>query len=211
MDGKTFNMMYEGNSLIFTTSSFRAEKTSVLHSGVYSREFSSMLFASAACILVYMLSEPAGIEPAVLLYAVLIIVFVLFFLGSKKFIFRDRFLKVIFDNDGRTAAITHPGIMSRRTEKIHFSKIKSVEIGSRKFAPENIDAVHFVQKISLQHGSAVPGLGAEEEFITLSLNLTDGSERLIFAGKIDEEPELPVNEIRKFLANAGYGISETKL
>jgi hypothetical protein len=161
-----------------------------------------MLIASASCIFVYTLSVPAGLEPAVLLYAVLIIVFILSFLGSKMFIFRDRFLKVIFDSDSRTAAITHPGIVSKRTETIPFSKIKSVEIGSRKFIPENIDGIHFVQKISLQHGSAVPELGAQEEFITLSLNLTDSTERLIFAGKIDEEPELPVNEIRNFLAGA---------
>jgi hypothetical protein len=206
MDGKTFNLDYEGTSLIFTASSFRAEKTSVLHSGVYSGEFSSMLIASASCIFVYMLLVPAGLEPAVLLYAVLIIVFLLSFLGSKIFIFRDRFLKVLFDSESRTASIKHPGIVSSRTEKIPFSKINSVEIGSRKFTPQNIDSIHFVQKISLQHGSAVPGLGAEEEFVTLSLNLTDSTERVIFACKIDDEPELPVNEIRNFLAGAGPGI-----
>ena len=69
---------------------------------------------------------------------------------------------------------------------------------------ENIDGIQFVQRISAQHGSAMPELTDVEEFITLSLKLTDGSERIIYAGKIDGgkidgEPSIPLNEIRSFL------------
>ena len=50
----------------------------------------------------------------------------------------------------------------------------------------------------------MPGLSETEEFITLSLRLTDGTERMIFAakiesGKVDGEPEIPLREIKEFL------------
>ena len=47
----------------------------------------------------------------------------------------------------------------------------------------------------------MPGLGEEKDFVTLLLKLTDGTERTIYTGKIDNknEPSLPINEIRDFL------------
>jgi hypothetical protein len=82
---------------------------------------------------------------------------------------------------------------------IPLDHISSIEMGSIKFVPENIDGINFVQKISLQHGSALPGLGNEEEYIILLLKLTDGSERIIYADRSEEEPELPITEMRTFL------------
>lgn len=194
----------EGDSLIFTTSSFRAEKTSVLHSGVYTREFSSMLLASAFCIAAYMLIIYISIYSLILRYLILIFIFVITFLLSRKTIFKEKYIEVVFNKPEQTTIISRPGIIKMKTEIIPFLDIKSVELGSRKFIPENIDGINFVQKISLQHGNAVPGLGDIEEFITLSLKLNDGSERIIYAGKInggkiDGEPSIPVNEIRSFL------------
>jgi hypothetical protein len=201
---KSYQLKTEGDRLIFTTSSFRAEKTSVLHSGVYTREFSSMLFASAVCIAAYMLIIYINVHLAILRYLILVLIFVITFLGSKKFIFKERHIEVTFDKPEKTAIINRTGIITKKTETIPFSNIESVELGSRKFVPENIDGIDFVQKISLQHGNAVPGLGDVEEFITLSLKLTDGSSIIIYAGKIDGgkidgEPSIPLNEIRSFL------------
>jgi hypothetical protein len=81
--------------------------------------------------------------------------------------------------------------------------MKSVDIGSSQILPVNLDGIEFVQKISAQHGSPVPGLGEEKEFVTLLLKLTDETERIIYAEKIDNknEPVLPLNEIRGFLRN----------
>ena len=89
-------------------------------------------------------------------------------------------------------------------EVLSFKDIIAVEAGSKSLIHENRDAVRFVQKISLQHGSEVPGLVQAEEFVTLVLKLRDGTERVIFAGKIEDdadgEPELPLKEIQDFLA-----------
>lgn len=201
---RSYQLTTEDNRLVFTTSSFRAEKTSVLHSGVYTREFSSMLFASAVCITAYFIILYIGIISFIVRYLILVFLFVIAFLGSRKFIFRDRHLEVVFSKSDQTVIINHPGILGKNAEAIPFSDIQSVELGSRKFVPENIDGIDFVRKISLQHGSDVPGLGDIEEFVTLYLKLKNGSEKIIYAGKIDGgkvngEPSVPLHEIRRFL------------
>ncbi len=198
---KKYCLKTEKDKLIFKTALFKAEKTSVLPSGVYTREFSSILFASAVCIFAYMLTDSMNRELLVIRYIILVFVLIAAFLGSKKLIFKERFLEVNFDKSNKTANIIQSGILTKKIEKIPFANIKSVDIESKKFVPENIDGINFVQRISLQHGSAVPGLGDVEEYITLSLRLTDASERIIYAGKIEEEPEIPLKAIRSFLEN----------
>ncbi len=183
--------------LTFTTASFKAEKSSVLPSGVYSKEFSSMLLASALCVFVYMFTDV--INSTVVQSAIFLIFFIIFFYGSRKYIFYDKKLKVEFNNNSKSALITRPGIILNKTEELPFSSIRSVEMGNRKFTPDNPDGVAFVEKISAQHGSYVPGLGDEEEFLTLLLILTDGTERVFFAGHVEDEPEIPLNKIRDHL------------
>lgn len=198
---KKYQLETEDDKLVFRTSFFKAEQTSVLHPGVYTREFSSLLFASAACIASYIMLS--GRSPIVR-YAVLILIFIASFIGANKYIFKERVLQVVFDRSDKTVYMAQTGPLTRKSEKIPFADIKSVELGSRTFVPENVDGINFVQKISAQHGSAVPELGEVDEFITLSLKLQDGTERMIYAarlngGKIDGEPEIPVREIRNFL------------
>lgn len=202
---RTYQMYTENDRLIFRTSSYRAEKTSVLHAGVYTKEFSSMLSASGAGILAYLVINNLNGELKAAGYFLAFALFVAVFLGSRKYIFKDSFLEVVFNRKSRTVRIVRPALMGKKTEQLPFESIRSVEIGSRTFLPENTDGIDFVQKISAQHGSAVPELSEPEEFITLSLKLKDHSERVVYAvkvhgGKINGEPELPVKEIRNFLS-----------
>jgi hypothetical protein len=199
-----YELYTDNDSLIFRTSSFRAEKTSVLHSGVYTKELASMLSASAVSVLAYMAMVHMIEELKTARYFITIALFVAVFLGSRKLVFKDRYLDVNFNRGKRTVTLIRNGILQSKTEKLSFDTIRSVEIGSRKFIPENIDGIDFVQKISAQHGNAVPGLSEIEEFITLRLILTDGSERTIYAAKLNGgqangEPDIPVNEIKRFL------------
>ncbi len=199
---KSYSLKTEGETLTFRTTSFNAEKSSVLHSGVYSRESTSILFASGISTFAYVLLSPSIGGPA--LYAALAFVLASSFMLSRKYIFREKILEVSFNKQSGIAKIVLSGAFKRKAEEIALDDITSVETGSKKFEPVNKDGADFVQKISVQHGSAVPGLGEAEEFVTLSLKLKDDSERIIYAaklngGKIDGEPELPVLEIRKFL------------
>jgi hypothetical protein len=199
METKNYRIKIENNRLTFKTFSFRAEKGSVLHEGVYTKEFASMLFSSAVCIAAYqvMVYVADRIAPVHFLYIILL--FIISFLGSRKFLFKERYQKVVFNKKDNTATISRPGLLKKNTEKIPLDRIRSVEVGSEKFTPENINGIKFVEKISLQHGSYTPGLADVEEFVTLTLKLTDGSDRVLFAGRIEEEPILPIQAIKDFL------------
>ena len=198
IDKNKFHITIKGEILIFKTSSFKAEKSSVLHSGVYSSEFNAILFASGICMLFYILLSDSMSGPA--LYAMLTFVLASAFLLSRKYIFKEKILEITFNKQSGTARLILSGTFSKKVEDIALCDITSVETGHKRFEPENKDGADFVQKISVQHGSAVPGLGEAEEFVTLSLKLKDGSERMIYAGNINDEPELPVLEIRQFLS-----------
>ncbi len=201
---KSYSINKDENQLIFTTFSFRADRGSLLHKGLYNYELASMLSALILSGIIYMFLA-FNYTMTVIYYFPIIIIFVIAFIGFRKFIFRERRLKIVFDKFSKIARISWPTLIGQRNEEIPIDNIRSVEIGNKKIVPENIDGIKFVEKISLQHGSAIPGLGDEVEFITLLLKLTDGSERLIYAekieGKIEGEPEAPVKEIRDFLKN----------
>ena len=194
---KSYSIKTEGKEFIFRTSAFKAEKSSVLHSGVYSKEFMSILLASGICMFAYMFLSPYIIGPS--LFAMLMFILVAAFTGARTFIFKEKYLETVFNRSTRTARLIYSGTFSKKTEDIPLAEIISVETDIKKFEQENKDGADFVQKISVQHGSAVPGLGETEEFLTLSLKLKDGSERMIYAGDLKESPVLPVREIRKFI------------
>ncbi len=195
-----YELIIEENRLVFRTSSFNAERTSVLHGGVYTREFTSMLFASAVCMLTYILIVSI-VYLAIIRYIILTSVFALTYFLSHKYIFKKTYLETDFKRSAKIVRLTRSGFLLNKVENIRYDKISSIELGSRIFVPENEDGINFVQKISLQHGTAMPELSEEEEFITLLLKLTDGSEKTIYAGNVKDEPSIPVKEINKFFMN----------
>lgn len=196
---KKYNINIVNDTLTFTTGSFRAEKSSVLPRGVYSPEFSSMLSAAAICVMVYILVPQIRDISSAFLIIILTVVYVICFLGARKFLFHDRNLKAVFDKKSRLLEVETTRVLIKKRRKYPLDNIRSVEVGSKRFIPENIDGIKFVEKISAQHGSYVPGLDETEEFVTLSVKFKDGNEQTIFAGKIDDEPEIPLREINNFL------------
>lgn len=194
-----YKITTDSERLSFKTAYYRAEKMSVLHSGVYNKEFTSMLFSGAIGLVSYMLTEFMD-HKTVLRYFIVFLVFLISFLGARGLIFKEHYLEAVFDKASGILTLTYPGLFPKK-EHIPFNTISSVELGSKKYIPRNIDAINFVQKISIQHGSAVPGLGQEEEYITVYLKLKNNSQRIIFACRTDTEPEPPLNEIRHFLGN----------
>jgi hypothetical protein len=195
-----YSITTETDRLCFRTSSFETDKESVLHRGIYNYELSSMLSAMILSGIVYAIMA-SQISVTIIHYLTGMVIFVISFIAFRKYIFRERYLEVVFDKTREAARLSRSKFIGMRTEEIPIGSIKSVEAGSRQIIPANIDGIEFVQKISAQHGSPVPGLGEEKEFVTLQLKLTDGTERIIYAGRIENinEPSLPLNEIRSFL------------
>ncbi len=196
-----YHIKIDKNRLVFTTAFFRAEIESVLHKGVYTSEFSSMLTASLAGAFTFLAIKSIVKETGFITILIIILVFISAFLGSRKFVFCDRVMRVVIDKCDKSVTIYHPGLFRNNPEKIPMQMIQGIYPGSRKFTPDNPDGIRFVEKISLQHGSYMPGLGEEREFITLSFKLSDNTERLIYAVRIEEEPDIPLKEIEQFLSS----------
>jgi hypothetical protein len=200
IEEKPYSISIEMNKLCFRTSSFEADKESMLHKGIYNYELSSMLSAMMLSGIIYVIMA-FNFKVTIIHYMAGALSFIIAFISFRKYIFRERYLEIVFDKTKELARLCRPGFIGTRTEYIPFSSIKSVEAGSRQVHPGNIDGMQFVQKISAQHGSPVPGLGEEKEFVTLLMKLSDGTERVLYTGKIENisEPSLPLNEIRVFL------------
>jgi hypothetical protein len=178
-NGRRYSIRRTGSVLIFKTPSFSDETASILHSGIYNREFSSVLASLAFAGFVYLMLE-THFEKTVLFNIVFIVVFVGGFPLFRTFVFRERYMETVFDTATGKAEIFLSGMRRRKKESIGLADIGQVLIESRKQKVENPDGVEFVEKISLQHGVAIPGFGEETVRYLLKLKLTDGSYRTIY-------------------------------
>ncbi|MBC8412851.1 hypothetical protein H8E50_04165 [bacterium] len=182
---EAYTIERESEKLTFTTTSFRAEKSSVLHEGVYSPEFSSIMLASAAAAGIYAAGEYFNISSIIFRLLLALIIFILAFWISVQYVFRKRHLKAVFDKSCNELSLTIPGFITTTHEKIALNQINDIAMETKTLVHENPDGIAFVQRIAKQHGGAVPGLRDPAEFNTPSLKLEDGAERIILAVKSD--------------------------
>ncbi len=195
---KTYKTEKKNSSLLFRTEHFRADRESVLHKGIYNKEFASALSSLAIAGLVYAalaMEQKRTILPH--------IAFAVIFIGGypllRMFVFKDRYLEVLFDLSKGLAEISVTGLVRRKTESLPLSAVKNILIESKKIGIENPDAVEFVEKISAQHGTVIPGLDEEKTFFMLKLILADGSDRMIFADTEMQDVMDAHEEIKGFL------------
>jgi hypothetical protein len=195
-----YSITVKTDMLCFRTSSYEADKESMLHKGIYNYELASMSSAMMLSGAIYAIMA-FNFNVTIFHYIASVLIFIIAFISFRKFIFRERYLEIVLNKTKEVATLRQSRFIGMRTKEIPFSSIESVEAGSRQVLPVNIDGIKFVQKISAQHGSPVPGLEEEKEFVTLLLKLTDGTERVLYTGKIENisEPSLPLVEIRAFL------------
>jgi hypothetical protein len=177
---RKYNIHRTTTVLVFRTASFSDETASVLHSGIYNREFASVLASLALAGLVYLLLV-THFEKTVLFNIVFVAVFVGGFPFFRTFIFKEKYMETVFDTAAGRAEIFITGITRRKKESIALADIGQVLIESRKQKIENPDGVEFVEKISLQHGVAIPGFGEETVRYLLRLKLSDDTYRTIHA------------------------------
>lgn len=195
---KSYSLYTVEGSLVFRTADFSVGKGSVLHSGIYNREFASMLASFAAAMAGYGLLVLGFGRKTGFYFAAMF-----FFIGAfplfRMFVFKERFLEARFDCSAGIAQISVPGPAGNRTEKFPLSSIGNVLIETKKFGVENPDGVEFVEKISAQHGMVIPGFGEEKVLYVLKLILEDGSDRLIYAAETMEDAMSVHEKIKEFL------------
>lgn len=198
MNKADYQIERKGDALIFITSSFAAGKGSVLHNGIYNREFASALSAFALSGGIYVpLASSFG--KTVYLFIFSVLSFAVFFVILRKFVFIDRYLEAVFDNSTKKAAIYVAGIAGKKKETILIKSIEDVLIEGHKQEVINPDGVAFVEKISAQHGMVIPGFGEEATRYLLKLKLSDGTDRTIYADKNMQDVIKAHDEIEEFL------------
>ena len=188
------------DSLTFRTRYFDAGTGSVLHSGIYNREFSSMLASVAAAGLTYMALVNRGGSgwPAFAgLLGVALITFPLF----RRYVFREQYLRTVFDKTQGRVSVFREGLYGRVVEDFPLAEIGNVLIETKRTVVENTDGVEFVKKISLQHHTAIPGFGEENALYLLTLKLAGGRDLIIFAGESMEDAISAHAVIKKFIEN----------
>jgi hypothetical protein len=180
---KAYELSDRGESLVFKTSRFSAERESVLHKGIYSKDFASALCSLSLAGFVYAVLA-LNYRRTILFHAVFAVIFIGGYPLFRTFVFKDRALVALFDRTRGLFEISVTGLLRKQTESLPLSAIKGVRIETKKIGVENPDAVEFVEKIAAQHGTTIPGFGEEKTFFMLKLMLADGSDRMIYS---DEE------------------------
>ena len=194
----SFSLERDDARLVFMTARFAPDRGSVLHSGIYNREFSSVLAAFALAGLVYFLLV-LNFGKQGFFYAVFMVLFVAAFPLFRRYVFRERYLEALFDRGAAVAEIRTRGIRRKVLERIPFERIAGLRIETTKSGIANPDGVEFVEKISAQHGTVIPGFGEEKTFYSLILKFSGGRERTLFADRSMQDVLFVYDELKGFL------------
>lgn len=190
----------QGDVLLFRTSSFRPEKGSILHGGVFNRELASGL-AAGAVLVVAGLFLAGSIGMTAGRYVLAIAVFAVLFLFFRSFLFREPMLQAVFDRGRGVMEMKVQRIAGARQETVPLASLRGVTVEETSVEPENVDGIEVVEKIALHHGTVVAGFGERTAFYTVQLCLPD--RRLtIFASRSEREAGELAAVLRQFLSLA---------
>lgn len=193
-----FSISVEGERLVFRTERITADKGSVLHSGIFNREFASALTALAVAGLAYLV---AGLKygKTFLTQAIVVGIFAAGFVLLRIFVFKERYLTAEFDREATVVRITETGFLRERTEVVPLNTVERLRIDRKELGVANPDGTAFVEKISAQHGMVIPGFGEDAVFYILKLVLSDGTTRTLYADKGEAEALAAYDEINRFI------------
>lgn len=140
----------------------------MLHTGIYNRETAAIL-AAGACITVLEFFFASRLAFSAIHLVAVLLVFVPLFLFFRTFIFFESLLRVVIDRKNNAVAIMRKGVLKAERQLYPLAELENVREDYREVAADNRDGVMFVKKISLQHGTVIPGFGETAKFYTVSL------------------------------------------
>ncbi len=184
--------------LVFRTSSFKAEKGSMLHSGIFNRETASIFAAGACIMLVGFFFGPSMHKTAIFFIAVLPL-FVLLFLFFRTFVFPETFLQVLIDKENNVVAIMRKGFFRMGKRLFPLAEFEGIREDYKEVAPEDPDATRIVEKIALQHGAVIPGFGAAAEFYTVAFAFKDAESVMVFSSGDYSEADDVARTFKNFI------------
>jgi len=182
MEEKPYYIERRGGTVVLSTTSFRAERGSVLHSGVFNRELASSLSAGAVIVVIsfffalyFRITVPYLIA-VIFLFASLFVLF-------RVFVFREPVLETIFDREKGTITISMKRTAGSKTVSYLLSELAGIRVGHISLQPENLDAVQLVERVAVQHGTVIPGFGKTEDFYTVELDFGEKKVVVFSAGE----------------------------
>ncbi|MEW6738759.1 MAG: hypothetical protein AB1325_02485 [Nitrospirota bacterium] len=194
----SYQIDIKDNMLIFRTSSFRAEKGSVLHSGIYNRELSSSLAAGALVMLLGFFFAVRFKTTAVHFIAALLL-FVIFFIVFRTYIFLETVLCVAVDKKNGNIDIALERIFGKRRITSPLSELDNIRQDYLAVTPENPDGIKLVEQVALQHGTVIPGFGKTAEFYTVEMEFKNGKRITIFSSEEPAEANEIAIKIKNFI------------
>lgn len=189
------------DQLIFRTSSFKPERGSILHSGIYNRELASILVASAVGggFFVFFSFRYGN---RILLLGITLFIFAAAFFFFRAVIFKEPYLEMRLDKGSGCASIVIKKPFRTLKRDFPITSIKNIVLGHQRFKSENPDGVTVVERIALQHGTVIPGFGEERDLFNIELSIEGigETERLIiFTTEKREEADGIIKTIKDFL------------
>jgi hypothetical protein len=174
--------------LVFRTSSFRAEKGSVLHSGIYNRELASSL-ASGALVMLLGFFFAASFKITAVHFIAALLVFIIFFIVFRTYIFLEPVLCVAVDKKNVNIDIMIRRIFGKRRIIFPLSELDNIRQDYLSVTPENPDGIRLVEHVALQHGTVIPGFGKTSEFYTVEMEFKNGKRIVVFSSEEPAEAE----------------------
>lgn len=179
-------------------SSFRAERRSVLHSGVFNRELASSLAAGAVIAVISFFFALYFKITALYLLAV-VLVFAAVFMFFRLCVFREAILETVFDREKGTVTISLKSAIGGRKSSYPLNDLAGITLHHISMAPENLDAVRLVEKVAVQHGTVIPGFGTTEDFYTVELDF-GGEKTVVFSARESRSAEAAIAELKASLS-----------
>ena len=180
------------------TTSFRAERRSVLHSGIFNRELASSLAAGAVIVMMgFFFALHSRIT--VVHFIAAVFVFAAFFILFRIYAFREAVLETTFDRERKTIRVLLKRTIGSRSQSYPMDALAGIGIHHLSIEPENLDAVKLVEKVAVQHGTVIPGFGKVEDFYTVELDFGE-RKMVIFSARDRKGAESLMDELRSSLA-----------
>lgn len=194
----SYQIDIKDNTLVFRTSSFKAEKGSVLHSGIYNRELASSL-AAGALIMLLGFFFATRFKITTIHFTAALLIFVIFFLLFRTYVFLEPVLRVTVDKQNGNIDITLERIFGKRRISLPITELDNIRQDYLSVTPENPDGIRFVEQVALQHGTVIPGFGKTAEFYTVEMEFKNGKRFIVFSSEEPSKAEKIATKFKNFI------------
>jgi hypothetical protein len=160
------------NILTFSTTSFKAEKGSMLHSGIYNREMSAIL-AAGVCMVIAGFFFALRYELTAYHFLISLVAFIGLFICFRTFVFKEPLLTFQIDKGRGDATVSVRAFLNAKKAQYRLADLSDVRVYTQVFEPQNVDGIKVVEHVALQHGTVIPGFGETKTLHTVEVLFKD--------------------------------------